>query len=363
MSALWAGLFAAALGVAGLGFIYGALHWRENPGPVRFWALAALAASAAGVWETWLVISGAYDGAPHLVGLFNGALLALGPCLWLQARAAAGLSTPRRVQAAQFLPFLAHGVLLALFVWPLEADQKRALAALSLSTTQRADWVGAAKLLHLTLYAGLIVATARQGLTRMRARLSRFDAAELYWIAGFALALGITALALLIASTAAPARNAALLNTAGSLVLAVLAVAIAARSLRAPTPPALSPAPRYARSGLDAERLAVFARRIEQTMARDRLHADPELTLDRLAAAVRLTPQQVSQALNQALGHSFYSYVNGRRVEAAKALLQRSDLTVLDAAMEAGFATKATFNKAFKAATGLTPTQYRTERG
>lgn len=363
MSALWAGLFAAALGVSGLGLAYGVVHLQETRAPARLWALAALFAAAAGVWETWLVVSGAYQGAPHLLGLFNGAVFALGPCLWLQARAAAGLETARRLQAAQFVAFFIHLALLAVFIWPLGAEQKRALAEMSVAPAAGVDWIGVAKLLHLAGYGGLILVTVRQALMRMRARLSRFDASELFWIAGFAAALAMTATALLIVSMAAPAADAHALNTGGSLVLAVLAVGIAARSLRDRPQPVLKPAPGYARSGLDPQRLEAFAKRIETVMTRESLHADPELTLDRLASAARLSPQQVSQALNQQLGVTFYRFVNTRRVEAAKMLLSDPGISVLDAAMEAGFATKATFNKAFKAETGMTPSEFRVAHG
>ncbi len=359
MNAVWAGLFAAALGVAGLGLAYGAAHLGDKTNRVRLWALVGLAATAAGVWETWLVVSGAYRAAPHLLGLFNGALLALGPCLWLQARAAAGFVTGRWTMAAQFAPFALHMALLACLFWPLSAEQKQAIAELSLSPAHGVDWIGSAKLIHLAVYAALIVFTVRQGLARIRARLSRYDASELYWIAGFAAALGVTAVTLLALSVPTHALDAHTLNNTGSLVLAGLAVAIAARSLQADARQPVSPVPRYARSGLDDDRLAAFAKRIETAMDREALHTDPELTLDRLATVVRLTPQQVSQALNQQLGVSFYAFVNARRVEAAKTLLRHSDISVLDAAMQAGFATKATFNKAFKAATGCTPSAYR----
>ncbi len=362
MNPIWAGLFAAALGVAGLGLAYGLVHLRESRAPARLWALGALFAVTAGVWETWLIVGGAYRNAPHLLGLFNGALLALGPCLYLQARAVAGLQMDRWMQAAQFLPLLVHAGLLAVFLWPLEASQKRELAELSLSASGQSDWIGTAKLLHLTVYSGLIIATARQGLLRMNAQLSRFDAAELHWIAGFSAALGATALAALAVGFVAPQVAANDLNNGGSLILAGLAVTIAVRSLRDARQPPLKPAPRYARSGLDDDRLAAFARRIEAAMRQQELHSDPELTLDRLADAVGLTPQQVSQALNQQLGLTFYRYVNQQRVAAAKRLLAETDLNVLDAAMQAGFATKATFNKTFKAETGQTPTQFRASR-
>lgn len=204
MSPLWAGLFAAALGVAGLGLVYGGWRFRQQASAMRGWALAALAAAAAGVWETWLLVSGTYLVAPHLLGIFNGVLLALGPCLWLQARAAAGFTTPTWVQVVQFAPFTAHGALLALFLWPLPTADKLALATVALGAGGPTDWIGLAKLAHLAIYAGLILFTVKRGRKRLEAQRSRSDFADLSGIAVMAAALGATALGLIIAEAFAP---------------------------------------------------------------------------------------------------------------------------------------------------------------
>ncbi len=54
-------------------------------------------------------------------------------------------------------------------------------------------------------------------------------------------------------------------------------------------------------------------------------------------------------------------YINLRRVEAAKELLQNSDRTVIDIANKVGFNTVTYFNKVFKKAVHLSPIQYRAQ--
>ncbi|MBR6765080.1 MAG: helix-turn-helix transcriptional regulator [Clostridia bacterium] len=53
------------------------------------------------------------------------------------------------------------------------------------------------------------------------------------------------------------------------------------------------------------------------------------------------------------------SYVNGLRLNEAKRLLKTTDKNVTDIAIEAGFNTIRSFNRAFFAEMGETPTEYR----
>jgi AraC-like DNA-binding protein len=73
-----------------------------------------------------------------------------------------------------------------------------------------------------------------------------------------------------------------------------------------------------------------------------------------------ITPNQLSQIINQQAGKSFYEFVNEYRIDYAKHLLkQHPDKTVLDIALAAGFGNKATFNRVFKQHTRITPTGFK----
>jgi AraC-like DNA-binding protein len=67
--------------------------------------------------------------------------------------------------------------------------------------------------------------------------------------------------------------------------------------------------------------------------------------------------------INQALGHrNFNSFVNRYRIAEAKAALcdpQQAEVPVLTIALDAGFSSLGPFNRAFKAETGMTPTEFR----
>lgn len=88
---------------------------------------------------------------------------------------------------------------------------------------------------------------------------------------------------------------------------------------------------------------------------------EESLTLAVLARRLHTSPRTLSRALNEGLGQSFNEFINRMRVDAVAAELRdphgRGD--VLRAAFDAGFSSKASFNRAFKAYTGVTPSAFR----
>lgn len=88
---------------------------------------------------------------------------------------------------------------------------------------------------------------------------------------------------------------------------------------------------------------------------------EESLTLGVLARRLHTSPRTLSRALNEGLGQSFNEFINRMRVDAVAAELADPDGRgdVLRAAFDAGFSSKASFNRAFKAYTGVTPSAYR----
>jgi AraC-like DNA-binding protein len=87
---------------------------------------------------------------------------------------------------------------------------------------------------------------------------------------------------------------------------------------------------------------------------------EPDLSLARLARLMGVNSGRVSRAINMGLGVNFSGFVNGLRADAvARALEAGSQSDLLDLALEMGFASKASFNRAFRARFGVTPSQFR----
>ena len=123
---------------------------------------------------------------------------------------------------------------------------------------------------------------------------------------------------------------------------------------------------RYERSGLSDVEAKALEAALLALMKRERPYRDPDLTLSALADRLDTTPHKLSEVLNTELSQTFYDFVNSYRVEDVRRRLAASDskhLNVLTLAMEAGFASKSTFNQVFKKQTGQTPSTYRKTAG
>ncbi|MDH4196161.1 MAG: helix-turn-helix domain-containing protein [Candidatus Aminicenantes bacterium] len=93
-----------------------------------------------------------------------------------------------------------------------------------------------------------------------------------------------------------------------------------------------------------------------------RLYRDEDLTLPSLAEKLAVSPHQLSWIINEELHVSFPSLVNGYRVEEVKSRLAdpaNDGASILKIALDAGFNTKASFNRAFRKFTGMNPSQYK----
>lgn len=104
-------------------------------------------------------------------------------------------------------------------------------------------------------------------------------------------------------------------------------------------------------------------RRLEQLMIVDRAYRREGLTIGALSAELGVPEYRLRQLINEGLGHrNFNAFLNRYRIEEAKAALAdpgQQDVPVLTIAMDAGFQSIGPFNRAFKAATDLTPSEFR----
>jgi AraC-like DNA-binding protein len=116
---------------------------------------------------------------------------------------------------------------------------------------------------------------------------------------------------------------------------------------------------KYRRSALSNEQAQRIADKINATMKQEQLHLDSNLTLHKLARHVAISPNYISQTLNETMGTNFFDYVNKWRIETAKPKIIANEDTVLNIALEVGFNARSSFYKVFKKETGKTPTEFR----
>jgi AraC family transcriptional regulator len=88
-------------------------------------------------------------------------------------------------------------------------------------------------------------------------------------------------------------------------------------------------------------------------------HMSDDVSMAALAREADLSPAYFSQAFRRSTGMSPHQYVLRLRVDRAKQLLHKSDLRVIDIAIECGFRTQQHFARVFRSVARVTPTEYR----
>ena len=103
--------------------------------------------------------------------------------------------------------------------------------------------------------------------------------------------------------------------------------------------------------------------RLAGEMTRERLYRQDGLTITAVAARLGVPEYRLRRAINRGLGaRNFNAYLNGFRIGEARLALAdpaQRDVPILTIALDAGFGSLAPFNRAFRAETGCTPTEYR----
>jgi AraC-like DNA-binding protein len=213
------------------------------------------------------------------------------------------------------------------------------------------------------LAVGQVIASWSADLVEGRRRLRIFivTAAALYG--------GINATLQILVSGGDTATIANIANAANVAILAGIVAAISSAMMRvdgvelfsaaavAPVVPAHS----AARDSDTADQKLVDA--LMHLMADERIYRHDNITVGTLATRLKIPEYRLRRLINQRLGYrNFNVFLNNHRIEEAKAALAdptQAEVPVITIAMDAGFQSLGPFNRAFKATTGVTPTEYR----
>ena len=106
------------------------------------------------------------------------------------------------------------------------------------------------------------------------------------------------------------------------------------------------------------EKLADLARLRRARDLMDREYASP-LDVAALARTALMSPAHFSRQFRAAYGETPYAYLMTRRIERAKLLLRRRDMSVTDVCMAVGCTSLGSFSARFTELVGETPTGYR----
>ena len=92
-------------------------------------------------------------------------------------------------------------------------------------------------------------------------------------------------------------------------------------------------------------------------------HRDEEMTIAKLAGQLGVQEYRLRRHINGALGHrNFAAFLNGYRLSEVKSALAdptQKEVPIITIALDAGFGSLGPFNRAFREAEGMTPSEYR----
>ena len=119
---------------------------------------------------------------------------------------------------------------------------------------------------------------------------------------------------------------------------------------------------RYEKSTLTPVKAGNTLNRLLQLMKTEKPYKDPEITLQKLAARLAISPHHLSQIINEHLNQNFFDFINSYRIEEVKSImadLNYKHLSIIAIAEQSGFSSKSSFNSLFKKHTGATPSEFR----
>jgi AraC-like DNA-binding protein len=339
---------------------------------------------------------------PHFLGVAYPMPLLFGPLIYLYALSASDRS--RRFTRRDWLHFLpaALAVITASSFYSMSGPEKMAWYQNAMRTGEvplAVQVFTQLKLVSGVTYTVMTVLFMRRHRTRIRDNYSSLERVNLRWLVRLAAAIWVVAVVVnVVQMFEGPASQRG--EDFITIGIALIVYAIGYMALRQPeiarfdtsehavpapeplgsiastaaTPAAVPHAAsepeiaqsRYERSGLSEREAVALKNALLSTMDKERPWQNSELTLADLARRLSTTPHKLSEVLNSKVEQTFYDFVNGYRVRDVQRRIgeeKAQNLTLLSLALDAGFASKSTFNDVFKKHTGRTPSDYRRSVG
>jgi AraC-like DNA-binding protein len=297
--------------------------------PFPWWSLFLLALASGNLVVFWLWARAVFDD-DFVLRRWHGALwaaivgLQLFVVVWIVRLPALGLA----IDQALSLTYLGLAV----------------LAAAQTVTTWRADLVAGRRRLRIIVLIGASAYSIVNAFLHFppAPRATDFSIASVANVFGLCVLVGLSGWYLLQA--ASMQEDSGFLLTTGDIPGNARPAALEEEQ----KPPAIEPA---------------LLRRLEHLMTVERAYRREGLTIGSLSAELGVPEYRLRQVINEGLGHrNFNAFLNRYRIEETKAALadhEQKEVPVLTIAMDAGFQSIGPFNRAFKAATHLTPTEFR----
>tara|TARA_R110000868_G_scaffold14075_17_gene65843 strand:+ start:17735 stop:18835 length:1101 start_codon:yes stop_codon:yes gene_type:complete len=118
---------------------------------------------------------------------------------------------------------------------------------------------------------------------------------------------------------------------------------------------------KYKKTGLTTLLSLEMKQKLMYIMEHKKIYLNPEIRLNDVAESLDIHKNHASQIINEHFNLSFFDFINSYRIAEAKVKIVdvNSKKTITDIGFEVGFNNRASFHKAFKKSTGLSPLNFK----
>ncbi|MBP1673172.1 MAG: hypothetical protein H6Q25_987 [Bacteroidetes bacterium] len=331
----------------------------------------------------YLKQTGYWELYPHLIGTTAPVLLFHGPLLYLYCLYSLRPDTQiRKIDFLHFIPGIGGYLYMTRFFFLYSAEQKRLVDSGAID-----DYDTFAIILLFSIFiSGITYAVLSYRLTilhkrKMENQFSFTENINLKWVRYIILSMGLIFVTAAIVMFVRDYLKVAFPFNADYIFYTIIILfiffvgfyGIKQQNLfvnqTKPTPkpenePVAEPeVPKYKHSGISDEEAKQLYTLLLQLMEQEKPFLESKLTLSELAEMMKITPNQLSQVINQVAKINFYDFINQYRVEAfIKQAEENPQYNLLSVALDAGFNSKSSFNQIFKKYKGVTPSTFLAQK-
>jgi AraC-like DNA-binding protein len=305
------------------------------------------------LWRSNLIIH-----APHLLGVTMPLLFLLGPCYYFYIKSLFGEPYGHRTAALHFLP----GIITVLSILPFYIKSGETKLSYILNTSPESIELPIGRavaygllMLHL---AGYLILTYRYlsvlkpGSYRHFNHWRNWANTLQFGLISIAIIHGVVSF-LYIFTPVKTAFYRDILNLAVTFFIHLIAFGMIYQTNLADKPGSPKRAVQYSED---------LIRRVSRYIETEKWFLNSNLKLSELAKVLDLTPQKLSELINQYYGKSFTELTNEYRVRESKRVLLEQKYEIYDMdgiARLSGFQSRTNLTRVFKKHTGITPSEFK----
>lgn len=320
--------------------------------------LLALGIALATLYQTNYILA-----IPHLAEVAAPLGFLYPPVFYLYVKAMTSDRLSFRKQAFHFVPFVMCVVYLVPFYLQNAESKNVYLLAPPTDLPSSSAIISLLILLQELIYIVLTLTLVAKHSTKIKHSFSSIEKVNLAWIRNIVLGFILVSVIYVFLETyESPVKSIYLVPFSLTIMIYVLGY----KGLKQPSvfyeEQNSVLAKKYRKSGLGTEQAEKYREKLLRFVETEQPFTKNDLTLRQLAGDLSISPNHLSQLLNEKLNQSFFDFINKYRIEEAKKRLldpRKTHLTILAIAYDVGFSSKSVFNSAFKKHTQMTPIEFR----